>query len=158
MAETSGRAIAYLSPEKTTAQSTPVLVDTLSTLEPGVTHARDKGCRVHTPILEGPPGPVLVTESKGAAMLVLGQRGHGALVRLLIGVGVHDVQLDVEQGGLVDRPAQCRSGGTGVVDAADDAAGRHGSIVSRGGQSKQSRRSRLPVDSGPAAGLVTLRS
>ena len=27
-------------------------------------------------VLEGPPGPVLVTESKGASMLVVGRRGH----------------------------------------------------------------------------------
>jgi hypothetical protein len=64
-----------------TAQSTRVLADTLSALERHVTDARDMGCRVHTRILEGAPGPVLVTESKGAAMLVIGRRGHGAVVR-----------------------------------------------------------------------------
>jgi nucleotide-binding universal stress UspA family protein len=85
MAETSGHTIAYLTPEDMTAQSTRVLADTLSTLEPDVAGARDKGCRVQTRVLEGPPGPVLVTESKGASMLVVGRRGHGALVRLLLG-------------------------------------------------------------------------
>jgi nucleotide-binding universal stress UspA family protein len=85
MAETSGHAMAYVSPEEMTAQSTQVLADTLSALAPDITRARDEGCRVETQVLEGPPGPVLVAESKGAAMVVVGRRGHGALVRLLLG-------------------------------------------------------------------------
>jgi nucleotide-binding universal stress UspA family protein len=43
------------------------------------------GSDVTSRLLEGPPGPRLVTESKGAAMLVVGRRGHGALVRLILG-------------------------------------------------------------------------
>ena len=85
MAETSGHAMAYVSPEEMTAQSTQVLADTLAALAPDITRARDEGCGVETQVLEGPPGPVLVTESKGAAMLVVGRRGHGALLRLLLG-------------------------------------------------------------------------
>ena len=34
---------------------------------------------------EGEPGPALVQVSKGAALLVVGSRGHGAVVGMLIG-------------------------------------------------------------------------
>ncbi len=34
---------------------------------------------------EGEPGPALVQASKGAALLVVGSRGHGAVVGMLIG-------------------------------------------------------------------------
>ena len=69
---------------------------------------------------------------------------------------MHDVEFGLEHRGLVDGPTQCPSGGTGVVDADDDAAGRHGFMVSCRRQSTQGRRSPLTVDSGPARGLVPL--
>lgn len=41
--------------------------------------------RVSTAVDEGPAGNVLVAESKGAALLVVGTRGHGALTGALLG-------------------------------------------------------------------------
>jgi nucleotide-binding universal stress UspA family protein len=85
MAEASGYGLIYLSPEELTADARVVQDQALDHLAPEVAAAREAGCRIDSRLLEGPPGPVLVTESKGAEMLVVGQRGHAALTRLLLG-------------------------------------------------------------------------
>ena len=41
--------------------------------------------KVQTTVIEGHPAPTLVEASKGAALLVLGSRGHGEFAGMLIG-------------------------------------------------------------------------
>jgi nucleotide-binding universal stress UspA family protein len=41
--------------------------------------------RVHKRVREGHPAPVLVAASEGATMLVVGSRGHGAFVGMVLG-------------------------------------------------------------------------
>jgi nucleotide-binding universal stress UspA family protein len=53
------------------------LLDGLRTDHPSVA--------VEAKILEGHPAPVLIRESKGADLLVVGSRGHGEFVGMLIG-------------------------------------------------------------------------
>jgi nucleotide-binding universal stress UspA family protein len=43
------------------------------------------GLRVETRLINGHPSPVLVEESKGADLLVVGNRGHGEFVGMLLG-------------------------------------------------------------------------
>ena len=85
LAEASGYGLIYLSPEELSAEARMVQDQALEHLAPEVAAAREAGCRIDSRLLEGPPGPVLVTESKGAKMVVVGRRGHGALTRLLLG-------------------------------------------------------------------------
>lgn len=43
------------------------------------------GVEIRTRIVEGPAAAVLVDESRGAALLVVGSRGHGGFTGLLLG-------------------------------------------------------------------------
>jgi nucleotide-binding universal stress UspA family protein len=54
----------------------PILV-TLRAAHPNVV--------VTTKIVEGHPAPVLINASRGASLLVVGSRGHGEFVGMLIG-------------------------------------------------------------------------
>ena len=85
LAEASGYGLIYLSPAELIAEARVVQDQALDQLAPEVAAARAAGCRIDSRLLEGPPGPALVTESKGAEMLVVGRRGHGPLTRLLLG-------------------------------------------------------------------------
>jgi nucleotide-binding universal stress UspA family protein len=85
LAEASGYGLIYLSPEELVAEARETQNQALDRLAPEVDAARQAGCRIDSRLLEGPPGPALVTESKGAEMLVVGRRGHGTLTRLLLG-------------------------------------------------------------------------
>jgi nucleotide-binding universal stress UspA family protein len=44
-----------------------------------------RGLSVRVTVVEGKPGPVLLTASEGAALLVVGGRGNGPLAALLLG-------------------------------------------------------------------------
>jgi nucleotide-binding universal stress UspA family protein len=50
-----------------------------------VVRAEHPGIAVEVRVLEGHPAPVLVEASKGADLLVVGSRGHGEFVGMLIG-------------------------------------------------------------------------
>jgi nucleotide-binding universal stress UspA family protein len=50
-----------------------------------VAHADTAGVTVQQVVLEGPPGASLCERSEGAALLVLGSSGHGAVLDALIG-------------------------------------------------------------------------
>jgi nucleotide-binding universal stress UspA family protein len=47
--------------------------------------AEHPGVQVDVKVVEGHPAPVLVEESKGADLLVVGSRGHGEFVGMLLG-------------------------------------------------------------------------
>jgi nucleotide-binding universal stress UspA family protein len=85
MAEGLGYASIYLSPDDLTAEARVFQDHALDQLASEVAAARAAGCRIDSRFIEGPPGPALVRESKGAEMLVVGRRGHGAMTRLLLG-------------------------------------------------------------------------
>jgi len=61
--------------------------DTRKELESLITplRAAHPHLEVTSKIVEGHPAPVLVEESRGADLLVVGSRGHGAFVGMLIG-------------------------------------------------------------------------
>ena len=61
--------------------------DARSVLTEAITEMRavDPGVEVHPYVVEGPAGPVLVDAAGGAELLVLGNRGHGALTEALLG-------------------------------------------------------------------------
>ena len=40
---------------------------------------------VHSEVVQGPPAPALLAASKGAGLLVVGSRGHGAFSGMLLG-------------------------------------------------------------------------
>ncbi len=85
MAEASGYGLIYLAPEELMAEAGMNQETTLNQLTSEVDATRAAGCTIDSRLFEGPPGPVLVTESKGADMLVVGRRGHSALTRLFLG-------------------------------------------------------------------------
>jgi nucleotide-binding universal stress UspA family protein len=45
----------------------------------------DSGLKVTQTVVEGHPAPVLVDAARGADLLVVGSRGHGAFVGMLVG-------------------------------------------------------------------------
>jgi nucleotide-binding universal stress UspA family protein len=61
--------------------------DLLKMVEPLIAtlHETHPGLAVETKIIEGHPAPVLINESHGADLLVVGSRGHGEFVGMLIG-------------------------------------------------------------------------
>jgi nucleotide-binding universal stress UspA family protein len=54
-----------------------------ATIEP--LHAAHPGLQIDGEVVEGHPAPILVERSKGAVLLVVGCRGHGEFVGMLIG-------------------------------------------------------------------------
>ena len=56
-------------------------------IEPGVdaVRAAHPGITMEIRVIDGHPAPVLVEASKGAELLVVGSRGHGEFVGMLIG-------------------------------------------------------------------------
>ncbi|THV29010.1 universal stress protein [Glycomyces paridis] len=81
-------------PETTFAAATQMATDAQRLLDGVVEKAGSEhpAVRVRPRVVEGHPARVLVRQSEGAHMLILGSRGHGALVGALIGsVGRHCV-------------------------------------------------------------------
>jgi nucleotide-binding universal stress UspA family protein len=85
VAEAGGLAGAYVTSEELIDESKAVVTSALEGLHNERSAAEAAGSEIEIRLLDGPPGPTLVSESKGAAMLVVGRRGHGALARLLLG-------------------------------------------------------------------------
>ena len=53
---------------------------------------RHPDVRIQSTVIEGHPAPVLIEAAKGADLLVVGSRGHGEFVGMLLGsVGEHCV-------------------------------------------------------------------
>jgi nucleotide-binding universal stress UspA family protein len=85
MAEMSGYALAYMTPEEMCFGARYALDRALASVEAEIDQAAAEGRAVSGRLLEGAPGPALVTESKGAALVVVGRRGHSGLTRFLLG-------------------------------------------------------------------------
>ena len=85
MVEASGYGLGYLTEEELTADARATLEACLNEVEPELAAAREGGLRVSTALIEGSPGPTLVTESKGAALLVVGRHGRISLAHWLLG-------------------------------------------------------------------------
>jgi len=85
VAETSGYGLGYLTPEEMSADARSVLDDALAAVDAETGAARADGRDVVGRLLEGTPGPTLVTEAKGADILVVGRTGHNGLARLVVG-------------------------------------------------------------------------
>lgn len=64
-------------PEQDAQELLESLIDALRVEHPRVA--------ISAKVVEGHPAPVLVQESRGAGLLVVGSRGHGELVGMLIG-------------------------------------------------------------------------
>jgi nucleotide-binding universal stress UspA family protein len=64
-------------PEQDAQRLLEPILATLRTAHPHVS--------ISSKVVEGHPAPVLVAESRGADLLVVGSRGHGAFVGMLIG-------------------------------------------------------------------------
>ena len=85
VAEASGYAVGLLDADEYAARAQHVLDDAVASVAADVEEAHAEGRSVGGRLLEGAPGPRLVTESKDAAVIVVGRRGRGGLSRLLLG-------------------------------------------------------------------------
>jgi nucleotide-binding universal stress UspA family protein len=85
LAEASGYGVAFLSPDELTADARGQLDNALAGVRADLDAIGALGHTVTTRLVEGAPGPNLVIESKGAALIVVGRRGHSGLARLMMG-------------------------------------------------------------------------
>ena len=85
VAEASGYQVGFLDADGYAARARQSLDATVASLASDADEARGEGRSVTGRLLEGAPGPTLVSESKGAALVVVGRRGRGGLTRLLLG-------------------------------------------------------------------------
>jgi nucleotide-binding universal stress UspA family protein len=84
-ADASPFGLVYLSPDEMMADARDRAEESLAALDADREAAERAGCRVNVRAVEGDAGHTLVTESKGASMLVVGRRGLGAIRRLVLG-------------------------------------------------------------------------
>ena len=85
MAVSSGFASPYLGPDDMSAGSQRVLDESMHAVAGTVEELAFVGLHVTPRPLEGPAGITLVTEAKGADLLVVGRRGHAGLAHLVLG-------------------------------------------------------------------------
>jgi nucleotide-binding universal stress UspA family protein len=85
VAEASGYEIGFLEGDKFAAGARQALEAALASVAADADVARAEGRSVTGRLLEGAPGPTLVSESKDAAMIVVGRRRRSGLSRLLLG-------------------------------------------------------------------------
>jgi nucleotide-binding universal stress UspA family protein len=81
----SGYALAYVTTEEISAEGNAHLEAAMTACRDEVEASRAAGVVVSTHVLEGDASASLVSESKNAAMVVVGRRGHGGLSRLVLG-------------------------------------------------------------------------
>jgi nucleotide-binding universal stress UspA family protein len=85
LAMSSGLALAFTTDEEIAAAGRVHLDKTMAACRDAIEACKAAGVGVSTTVLEGEPGPSLISESKGAALLVVGRRGHGGFSRLVLG-------------------------------------------------------------------------
>jgi nucleotide-binding universal stress UspA family protein len=81
----SGDAHAYLTEDEVSAEGKAHLEKAMAACAREIDASRGAGVVVSTQILESDVRGGLIAESKEAAMLVVGRRGHGGLSRLVLG-------------------------------------------------------------------------
>ena len=81
----SGYGFGYLTPEDMSTDARGQLDNALAAFDREIELVRGDGLTVEGRLLEGPAGPTLETESKGADLLVVGRRGHNPIARWLLG-------------------------------------------------------------------------
>jgi nucleotide-binding universal stress UspA family protein len=89
LAMSSGYAVGYLSSENAAAEGHAQIDKTIAGCRDEVAAIKAAGLSVSTTVLEGEAGSSLVSEAKGAAMLVVGHRGHAGLSHLVLGSVSH---------------------------------------------------------------------
>jgi nucleotide-binding universal stress UspA family protein len=85
VAEASGYQIGFLEGDQFAVGARQALDTALASVAADVDVARAEGRSVTARLLEGAPGATLVSESKDAAVIVVGRRGRSGLSRLLLG-------------------------------------------------------------------------
>ena len=85
LAEAGGYGLMSVTPEDLMAGARYDAERCLEALEFERQTARRAGCGVNLRLIEGDAGEMLVTESKGASMLVVGRHGRSTVGRVLLG-------------------------------------------------------------------------
>jgi nucleotide-binding universal stress UspA family protein len=91
LAMSSGYALGFWSPEDISAEGHGQIDRTLAGCADEVAASEAAGVTVSTTVLEGEAGSRLVSEAKGAALLVVGRRGHAGLSHFVLGSVSHYV-------------------------------------------------------------------
>jgi nucleotide-binding universal stress UspA family protein len=80
-----GYALAYVTDEEVAAAGHVCIDEMTTACREEMEAGNAAGIDVSTTVLEGDAASSLISESKGAALLVVGRRGHGGLSRLVLG-------------------------------------------------------------------------
>ena len=91
LAMSSGYAFGYLSTQDVSAEGRAHIDMAIAGCREEIAAMKAAGLSVSTTVLEGEPGSSLVREAKGAALLVVGRRGHAGLSHLVLGSVSHHV-------------------------------------------------------------------
>jgi nucleotide-binding universal stress UspA family protein len=89
IAMSSGYAVGYLGPEEISAEGHAHIDEAMAGCRDEIAAMKAAGLSVSTTVLEGEAGSSLVSEAKGAALLVVGRRGHAGLSHLVLGSVSH---------------------------------------------------------------------
>jgi nucleotide-binding universal stress UspA family protein len=84
-AMTTGYVLTFLTMQDISAEGNEHLDKVMSDCHDEIEASRAAGVVISRQVLEGDAGQTLESESKNAAMLVVGRRGHGAISRLVLG-------------------------------------------------------------------------
>jgi nucleotide-binding universal stress UspA family protein len=91
LAMSSGYAVGFWTPEDISAEGHAQIDGALAGCTDAVAASKAAGVAISTTVLEGEPGSSLVREAKGAALLVVGRRGHAGLSHFVLGSVSHYV-------------------------------------------------------------------
>lgn len=81
----SGYALAYANDDEVAAAGQVYIDKTMAACGKEIETSKASGVEVSEAVMEGDAASSLISESKGAVLLVVGRRGHGGLSRLVLG-------------------------------------------------------------------------